>query len=131
MARKVLIVDDDEINNYLCERIITITNFSDDIVALTTVDKAIAYLNDHRNNEDELPEIIFLDINMPKKNGWDFLNEYGLIEGSIKKKIKIFMLSSSVYERDIELANSSSSVTDYITKPLNKEVLKRLELELI
>ena len=131
MVPNVIIIDDDDVNNFLCKRIITLANFSNEISTFVTADSALSFLKLNLENEEALPEIIFLDINMPVKNGWDFLNEFQLFKGQLKKNIKIFMLSSSVYEEDMKKAESYSCVADYISKPLSVEILKKIEQQII
>jgi len=130
MVRKVLIIDDDNINNFLCERIIKLANFSEEVNTFINSDSAMEFLKLNADNPSDLPEIIFLDINMPIKTGWDFLNEFDVIKNDFKKEMKIFMLSSSVYEEDVKKARSYATVTDYITKPLSLETLKKLEIQI-
>lgn len=65
--------------------------------------------------------ILFLDINMPVMSGWDVLKELENLEAPTKDKVKVFMLSSSVYNEDKEKAYSHSLVVEYIEKPLNIE----------
>ena len=130
MVRKVLIIDDDNINNFLCERIIKLANFSEEVNTFINSDSAMEFLKLNADNPSDLPEIIFLDINMPIKTGWDFLNEFDVIKNDFKKEMKIFMLSSSVYEEDVKKARSYATVTDYITKPLSVETLKKLEIQI-
>lgn len=131
MVKKVLIIDDDSVNNFLCERIIKLANFSEEVNTFFNSDTAIEFLKLNADNPSDLPEVIFLDINMPIKSGWDFLNDFDFIKSTLKKEVKIFMLSSSVYEEDVKKAKSYSTVTDYITKPLSIETLGKLESQFI
>ncbi len=75
---------------------------------------------------DNIPEIIFLDINMPVMNGWDFLEEFEKIKNSFKPLPRIFILSSTVDPEDYRKAKSFSTVADFISKPLMKEFLDRI-----
>lgn len=124
---KVLIVDDDEVNNYLCTRIINLCEFSQDVHTCTNANDGLAHINS--TAPDSLPDVIFLDINMPVKTGWDFLVEYEKLREGLNKDIQIYMLSSSVYEEDISRAKAIPSVKDYISKPLTEELLVHIKRE--
>jgi len=126
----VLVIDDDEINNFLCQKVIQLSGFSDSVITCQSADEGLSRLNESVDqNSNTIPDIIFLDINMPLKNGWDFLNDFDSIATKIDKKVNIFMLSSSVYKDDITKAKESVHVTDYVTKPLTEEVLKKIKAE--
>lgn len=121
---KVLIIDDDEINNFVCYKVINKNGFADQVKTLLSGEEGLAYLREMRDKgPGQIPDLILLDINMPIMNGWDFLHEYENMLPEFDKHPILLMLSSSVYEEDIEKANEHHEVQDYITKPLNKEVL--------
>ena len=69
------------------------------------------------NSNEKLPEVIFLDLNMPILNGWQFLDEFCKIP-NIEENTRIYILSSSVYSGDIEKSKKYSIVKDFIQKPL-------------
>ena len=126
----VLVIDDDEINNFLCQKVIKLSGFSDKVVTCQSADEGISTLkNSVDRGQETVPDLIFLDINMPLKNGWDFLEDYDQIASGIDKSVKIFMLSSSVYKDDISKARESKHVTDYVTKPLTEEILNKIKEE--
>ena len=128
MGPRVMIVDDDDVNNFLCKKIISLARFSENIQTFIDADSALKYLKSNMNASGELPDIIFLDINMPIKNGWDFLKEYEKIKEDLAKPIQIYMLSSSVYEEDVTRAKSMDVIVDYISKPLSESVLQKIAI---
>lgn len=69
-------------------------------------------------DENKLPDIIFLDINMPIVDGWDFLEEFDKIKNSLPKTINIYMVSSSINAFDRVRAESQKLVNGYISKPI-------------
>ncbi|MEM9981778.1 MAG: response regulator, partial [Bacteroidota bacterium] len=75
---------------------------------------------------DEQPTIILLDINMPEIDGWEFIELFLQLDDDKLQYKKIFMLSSSIDNKDMEKAAAYDCVIGYITKPLNK--LKLLEV---
>ncbi|SNS57109.1 Response regulator receiver domain-containing protein [Ekhidna lutea] len=120
--KKVLLIDDDDIVNVINKTVIEHAGFADEIIVQTTVDAAIHVLSDG-NNQTSLPELIFLDVNMPEKNGWDFINEF-LEIGFKDKEPKIIMLSSSINPKDKSRALETNIVVDFISKPISSEKLK-------
>jgi len=126
---KVLIIDDDEVNNFLCKKIMELCDFSNEVHTCESVQEGMDYLkNIKAEHPDQYPDLLFLDINMPVSNGWDFLDIYNKwIQDPTKDSLKIFMLSSSVYEEDINRAEEHPLVTKYITKPLSEDVLMQLK----
>jgi CheY-like chemotaxis protein len=76
--------------------------------------EALTYLK----NENQIPpEIIFLDLNMPKMNGWEFLDEYKKLSGAQKAKVFIVILTTSANPDHVKRANKIQDVTDFETKP--------------
>ncbi len=115
----ILLVDDDEINNFISVKLIKKTILNSEIVSCLNGRFAIDQLLSR--DVADLPDIIFLDINMPIMNGWEFLDEYERLNVDPERKIKIFIISSSVFSNDINKAKSYPSVVDFISKPLNME----------
>lgn len=119
------LIDDDFIHQFGMKRMIQRYYPSTQILEFYSGLEAINFF---KNNPDKsaLPEIIFLDINMPIMNGWEFLEEFGKLRSSLKKKIDIYLLSSSTDKEDIDRAKSNSLVIDYIVKPLTSEWLENI-----
>lgn len=69
-------------------------------------------------------DVMFLDLNMPVMDGWEFLNEFIKIKNNLNKKITLYVVSSSIDPRDLERAKSFNLVTDYLIKPIE---LKKFE----
>lgn len=116
-----MLVDDDEDDNFFHEREIIDNHMAKTVVVKDSGRKALDYL---KAKTDPLSELIFLDINMPGMTGWEFLNEYTMLEEELKERTVIVMLSTSANPKDIAKAKSWEFVSDYITKPLTKERLE-------
>jgi len=123
----ILLVDDDEINNFISIKLIKKALIYTEITACLDGSYAINQLLEMQEKDpDSLPDYILLDINMPIMNGWEFLDEYKRLEIDPLGKSKIFIISSSVFSNDINKAKSYDLVKDFISKPLNVEKIKEL-----
>jgi CheY-like chemotaxis protein len=89
-------------------------------------ERAINFLKDTSERPEQLPDIIFLDINMPIMDGWQFLEAYIRLKPTIGKTITIYMVSSSVDPADTERTKYISELSDYIVKPITPEQFKDL-----
>jgi CheY-like chemotaxis protein len=119
------ILDDDKIYQFTLTRIINHNKQAERIITFSDGEKAIQYLTDNIATNENIPDIIFLDANMPIMDGWQFIEEYVRIETEIKKKVVIVMWSSSVNPIDIERASEISEISKYIIKPMKLEEVKR------
>ena len=124
---RVLLIDDNEIDNFINERIISSSNFSSTCVVKTSTDAAIEYLNSLAGQVDLLPQIIFLDLNMPVKDGFVFLEQFNSVDEKTKNFCKIVVLSSSISPDDINKASANPHVIRYLNKPLSEKYLEAIE----
>jgi CheY-like chemotaxis protein len=122
----ICIVDDDNIYQFTTTRTIQTHKLAKKILLFSDGEEALQFLSDNIGNRETLPDIIFLDINMPIMDGWQFLEEYIMIKPKIGKKITIYMISSSVDPVDVERAKKINEISDYIVKPINPEMLKEI-----
>ena len=126
-AVSILLVDDDEINNFISIKLIKKALVSTEIVACLNGKFAIEQLVEMQNKGPEkLPDYILLDINMPIMNGWEFLDEYKRLNIDPLGKTKIYIISSSVFSNDINKARSYPLVKSFISKPLSVEKIKEM-----
>ena len=119
----ILLVDDDEDDNYYHKIIINKMEMVNKIAVAENGIEAIAYLKDEANVP---PNIIFLDLNMPKMNGWEFLEQYQYLTLAQKAKVLIVILTTSLNPDDKKRAEEIKDVTGFETKPLSKEILSEL-----
>ncbi|MDW3649136.1 MAG: response regulator [Bacteroidia bacterium] len=124
--KSVMLIDDNEIDNIINEKIIEANSFADNILVFQTGQEALDFLNTNQNDEDVLPEIVFLDINMPIMDGFQFLEDFEKFSETVLEKCKIIMLSSSISPKDIDRAASSKYVKKYLNKPLNARYLEAI-----
>ena len=123
----MLLVDDDEINNFISIKLIKKALLNTEIMACLNGKFAIDQLLEiQRNDPSRLPDYILLDINMPIMNGWEFLDEYKRLNIDPLGRTKVFIISSSVFSNDINKARSYPLVKDFISKPLNVDKIVEL-----
>lgn len=116
----IMLVDDDEDDNFFHETEIIENHLASTVLVEDSGKKALDYL---KSSKEPHCDLIFLDINMPGMSGWEFLDEYNKLDGELQRRAMIFMLSTSENPADAERAKNWSFVSDYITKPLTKEVI--------
>jgi CheY-like chemotaxis protein len=118
----ILLVDDDDPTNFIHRKMIEFSNVEAHIQVTTSATEALEYLTSSGRfaTADGFPQpgIIFLDINMPGMNGWDFLEDYRKLADDQKAKIIVVMLTSSINPADRELAESNTEITTFLQKPL-------------
>ncbi|WP_417603077.1 response regulator [Owenweeksia hongkongensis] len=122
----VCVIDDDNVYRFTTEKYIQMLNLPIKVVSFGDGEMALEYLKNNSNQADNLPDIMFLDVNMPVMDGWDFLDEYEDLRNSLIKEIKIYLVSSSTDERDHNRSMKYAYVEDYIVKPITEEYLERL-----
>jgi len=119
----ILLVDDDQVYLYLMNRVIKGLTEDLEVNSFTDGEQAIHFLSLCTSENIKLPEVIFLDINMPFLDGWGFLAEFKKLKPKIKDKINIYMVSSSNREQDIQRAEEFEELTGYVVKPVQEDQL--------
>jgi CheY-like chemotaxis protein len=126
-VEQVMLVDDNDTDNFIHKRVIELTGFAKNIVVKNSGKSALEHLENNKDNIAGLPDIIFLDINMPIVDGFVFLFEYENFPDPLKEKCKVVILSSSDNKRDIDRIVDNEYVINFITKPLSEEALEDLK----
>jgi CheY-like chemotaxis protein len=115
----IMLVDDDVMTNQFNTLVIKKMHPETEIIGYTNASDAINYLKD---NSKTMPEIIFLDLNMPVMNGWDFMEEYQ----KLGLDAEVVVLTSSKEESDKDKSRSYSKISGFELKPLSLDRLKNL-----
>ena len=110
--KRVLLIDDDEATNFLNKVILTRSKRADEVITFQKAAEALDYLT--QSSEDQIPELIFLDINMPLMDGWEFIKNYRQLECDKKSSI-IVMLTSSINPDDKAKSADFQEINDYRT----------------
>ena len=133
MLDKILCIDDDAITLMLCKKVIERVAFAHEVLTAKNGEEAIHYFNDlapqYQLDQSILyPKLIFLDLNMPIMNGWEFLDNYlQNCYQDLFKEAKFIVLSSTIDPQDVIKAKSYPMVIDFLSKPITKEMLENLK----
>ncbi len=124
----IYLIDDDEVNCFLVRNILADT-YSDCVVAcFYSAPEALQALKEVKKEPVNFPSLILLDLHMPGKDGWDFLEEYASIQNNSFHTCDVVILTCSIYPQDIERAKKYPCVTDFIAKPFSEDaVTSRLD----
>lgn len=121
--QKICIIDDDEIYIFLMKKSFAAMGIHQEVISFLNGADALEELLHLKNNQEDLPGIILLDINMPIMDGWEFLNEFRKIQSENSSKIPIYIVSSSIANEDIEKSKQYPEIIDYLSKPLELETI--------
>lgn len=120
--KHVLLIDDTEVDNYICQHILEDLEIADHITVMYSAQDALKFLEE----TEHFPEIIFLDIRMPRMDGFEFLEEFDKFPEIRKKHTNIYMLTSSNHPEDLKKASENKYVKKYFIKPFDPEMAGEL-----
>ncbi len=128
--KTVMIIDDNEIDNFINEKMIKSCCFSENVYTNTGANSDLDFFKNlsilQTLPSELIPSYIFLDINMPILDGFHFLEEFENLPYGFIKNIKIVMLTTSLNPSDVEKTKRYKSVVGYLYKPLIQEDLDKL-----
>lgn len=119
----VLLIDDDKATNFFNERMVMKHNSFDYVHVVQSGRDALDYLDKVENQKAIKPNLIFLDINMPAMNGWEFLAAFSKLDKLTITGIKVVLLSTSSNPDDENESVKNNFVDDFVNKPLSLKVL--------
>lgn len=128
MLDSVLLVEDDDMVNFYNEFLLKDLQIARNISICKNGKEALDFLNkcDAGEENHTFPDLIFLDINMPVMDGFEFIEEYEKRKTDRRATALVVMLTTSMHPRDVERADQFESIYEYIYKPLMKEKLKEV-----
>ncbi|WP_228238777.1 response regulator [Allomuricauda sp. M10] len=120
------IVDDDPIHQFGMKVLLKKVKFSNEVLVFHNGQEALDALIRLMDKGKKLPSIIFLDLNMPIKDGWGFLDDFVKIPHQNREKVVVYVVSSSINPSDQEKAKNYEVVSDYIIKPIDENQLTKV-----
>jgi CheY-like chemotaxis protein len=127
----IMLIDDNEIDNLINQKMIEAAAISEKIYTCSSAKSGLEFLKNMEKLElaDQiLPDLIFLDIDMPLMDGFQFLDEFEKFGPLIKKKCKVIMLTSSINPQDYNMAKKYATVKLFLNKPLSHESISSLKV---
>ncbi|MBO9634198.1 MAG: response regulator [Chitinophagaceae bacterium] len=122
----ILLIDDDEPTNFLNKMIIDEASCAENVQVEQSASDALDYLktaNTENPDPGNGPDLIFLDINMPAMDGWEFLEEYERLTPEQKARVIVVMLTTSYNPEDEQKAKDHNMIAEFRNKPLTPEML--------
>ena len=124
MTKRIAIADDDPIFQFTTKVKIEKLKLAENIRMCNDGEEMFEYLRDCQ--EELLPDILLLDINMPIVDGWDFLELFDQLPAAVRERVSIYMLSSSINPVDVEKAESHPRIVRSLTKPISDSILSEI-----
>ena len=117
--KKILLIDDSKFDNLINAKLIQTEFKNTQVQAFFSANEALQFLKDNQFNEEELPDILFVDIRMPEMDGFEFMDSFGQLSPTLKEKCKVFILTSSIDPGDKTRAEQNPNVLKFLNKPLS------------
>lgn len=125
-TKHILLIDDNDIDNFISHHIISKAKIAERITIKSSAIEALEFLNELKDDFEQFPDFIFLDIAMPLMDGFGFLNEAVKFSKIIQNQCFVAMLSSSVNQNDIKRSMQYPFVKKFFNKPLKPDMLKEI-----
>lgn len=124
--KKMMIIDDNEIDNYIVKVLIDINKIAEEVIEFDNGMDAIDYFMKNKDVEENMPDLILLDIYMPKMDGIQFMEIFSNLKLKFEDKCKICVVSSSIDDNHILKTKLYNKVFKYTTKPITADFLLTL-----
>lgn len=120
----ILLIDDNQPTNFFHQLVVKKADCTENCLAFQSAIEALEFLKTEKDGKYPQPDLIFLDINMPGMNGWEFLEHYNQLETSQQGKVVLVMLTTSVNPDDKKRAESLENISGFMNKHLTVEKLE-------
>ncbi|MAX81981.1 MAG: response regulator [Crocinitomicaceae bacterium] len=120
------LVDDDDVYLFITKKILKMISPDITIREFTDGEEALDFFKENAFDDNIIPDVILLDLNMPYLDGWGFLNEMNKLHPDLARKTKIYIVTSSDNEEDLSSAENFKELAGYFVKPIERERLQEL-----
>ena len=125
--RHILLIEDSEIDVLVYRRLMELMHFAAHVTITSNAEEAVDFLKHEVKNEEQSPDLILLDMNLPGMSGFDFIKIFGTLPDFILNKTKIVVLSVFQKQEDIDKLNDNKLIIGQLEKPLTQESLRLME----
>jgi len=123
---KLVVIDDNPTDHYIMQRLLH-NNYNCEQATYTYDGRLVLdYLEQNKGADTLLPDVIFLDLDMPELTGWEFLDELETFNAMSKKTVQVHIMSSSIRSADVFHSKKYACVNSFMTKPLSKELINKV-----
>ncbi len=122
----ILLIDDDPATNFLNKFLIEKEGVAKNVVCIQSAEEALEFIEESISKGHQHPEMIFLDINMPGMDGWEFLEAYAKMTEEKEVSKIVVMLTTSLDPNDRKKAAALKYVNDFLNKPLTREKIQKI-----
>jgi CheY-like chemotaxis protein len=125
-AKHVLLIDDNDVDNFLTEHLFRVHSAADRITARRSAVEALKFLEKCLRHPEEFPDVILLDINMPQMDGFQFMEHYAKFPAEIKERCCVVMITSSEAKEDSLRAHSDPNINRFLQKPISSYTMEEI-----
>lgn len=125
---KTFIIDDDPFSSFMTETMLKMENFTEQVTTFSSAEETLSFLT--KDLKVNIPQVMFLDLNMPSMNGWEFLQALKPHEDAFSSNCAVYILSSSIDTTEQQLAEKYSLVKGFISKPLTEGHIDQIKQRL-
>ena len=122
---KLVIIDDNPTDHYIMQRLLH-NNYNCEQATYTFDGRLVLDYLEENKETGTLPDVIFLDLDMPQLTGWEFLDELESFNADAKKHVQVHIMSSSIRSADVFHSKKYACVNSFMTKPLSKDVINKI-----
>jgi CheY-like chemotaxis protein len=122
---KLVVIDDNPTDHYIMQRLLHNNNNCEQATYTFDGRLVLDYLEENKET-GTMPDVIFLDLDMPQLTGWEFLDELETFNAGAKKRVQVHIMSSSIRSSDVFHSKKYACVNSFMTKPLSKEVINKI-----